>query len=264
MGNPAIYWYPDPAGSLEYLDFGMPLSDLTFLPIRESRSARTAAGAHTRVNIQGRDRIRLTLERFGAIDDRSLVIKLESLRAHLARGGFVGFSRDHAKTWAGFTFDSPNRGQTGQFVDGNVFAAWSASGTVTTNDEIVFASANPERLYETVVVSSLTSDTLLALSSALVYSYATTCSVRWRWFWPIMVMPEDGFTLTHDHELNYTFELILEEDPDTLLLLEQGGALAGTADPEDNGSGQSIVEIIEERKDVINQNLGNHTPGSGR
>ena len=154
MATPRLYYYPDPDGSLETIDFGEGLSDLQELPSADVADAYNGAGVGYRSLLASTLRLRIVLERFGSVGTSSLERKLMSLQAHLAKGGLVGFSRDHAKTWAGKA-QRPTRGDTVIYTNGNGFTAWSSSGNIVQNDEVVLETPHPDAYREVALVGAV-------------------------------------------------------------------------------------------------------------
>lgn len=228
MGTPRIYWYPDPAGSLETLDFGEGLSDLQELPGALVEDAYTGDGYPFRSFLQGNFRIRIILERFGSPGTSSLERKFSSLQAHLDRGGFIGFSRDHAKTWASLAAPGPVRGDTTVYTGtGNGFTAWSSSGTPAEGDELVIESGAPEFQREIAVCAALTVTPAvhLPLSAGCIYTYNQGVIARWRDFYPVLFRPKDQVgrpIVTPDHRRNWTLDLTLEYPLAAVLSLWSG------------------------------------------
>tara|TARA_R110002020_G_scaffold12872_5_gene46773 strand:- start:1240 stop:2025 length:786 start_codon:yes stop_codon:yes gene_type:complete len=248
MGNPAIYFYPDPEGSLEVLDFGEPLSDLQITQLRDVIDGYSRGGSFHRVTGASRLEIRIILENFTSA---SLVRKFETLSAHLERGGAIGFSLDHDKTWAGFvqtSATSPVRGRAALTTSGNAFNPWSTSAALDLGDEVVISSAPVEGLRETNATAGTTPSSAVAvnlgISSPLVYTYkAEPVLVRWRDFYPCLIMPEGSVgspILETNHRISYTLDLTVVEDWGTIAALADGLKLRDT-----NGSPSTGVSLQE-------------------
>ena len=130
-------------------------------------------------------------------------------------GGRVGFSLDHAKSWAAYTTGGLSRGDTIVYTGGNAFRAWSASAVIAASDEIVIESPNPEALREIQSVTALGGGTQITISRGAIYTYSLPKMVRWRDFYPALFLPEDQISkpfLTHDRRLNWTLDITLEVD----------------------------------------------------
>lgn len=228
MGNPTLYWYPDESGSLEKLDFGQGVTDLQELPSADVDDAYSGDGAGYRSHHATTLRFRLILERFGTYGTSSLERKFVSLQAHLFKGGFVGFSRDHAKTWAAKASSYPSRGLSILYCgSGNGFSAWNSSADLAVGDEVVVESVHPDSLREVVVAASGggTPRSQVQLDAPVVYTYAATTIVRWRDFYPVCWLPSDQVgrpIVTSDHRRNWTLDVTLEYLPAGVAALYEG------------------------------------------
>ncbi len=275
MGNPSIYWYPDPLRSLERIDFGESLSDLQITQIRDASDAYSRSGRLYRTLGASRLQIRLILENF---TNEALRRDLESLVAHLKAGGPVGFSLDHDKSWAGF-IDSmarePSRGSTVLKTKGNRFTRWSGSASLGSGEEIVIASAPLEGLKENRALSGALAASATSVnitSDPLIYSYrADTVVVRHRDFYPCLVLPEtsiDDAIVETNHRISYTLDLTLDEDWGTLSAIHTGGYLLRSTDAEAPELGHSLQQIRDESISTMNDAYiaapfdGLRTPGS--
>jgi len=233
MGNPAIYFYPDPEGSLEVLNFGEPLSDLQITQLRDVSDGYSRGGSFHRVSGASRLEIRIILENFTSA---GLVRRFETLSAHLERGGAIGFSLDHDKTWAGYvqtSATSPVRGRAAVTTGGNVFKPWSNSASLDTSDEMVISSAPVEGLRETNALASSVPASGVNVNFGtlvpLVYTYKTEpVLVRWRDFYPCLIMPESSVgnpIIETNHRISYTLDLTVVEDWGTIAALANGAQL---------------------------------------
>ena len=214
--DPAFFYYPSNAGSLEVLDLAEPLSDLQETPIRDVDDAYDGAGNFFRVVHAGRYRVRIVLERFTA---RSLERDLMSMSAHLERGGSVGFSNVRSKTWLALRSPSDTWSRADNYIQhqGNAFTCWYSSADIAALDEIVIESTNPEMYRDFSTVASLTNSRRVALGQVLRYSYSTDPAVpvtaRYRDFWPVLRLPKDQLgkpIVTHDHRIAWTLDVTLE------------------------------------------------------
>jgi len=197
---------------LEVLDFASMFSDLQETDLWRRIDSRGGDGRVQSYFEGGNQRIRLVKERF-----RSNTIErmLRSMSSHLGRGGRVGFSLDHAKSWAAYTTGGLSRGDTIVYTGGNAFRAWSASAVIAASDEIVIESPNPEALREIQSVTALGGGTQITISRGAIYTYSLPKMVRWRDFYPALFLPEDQISkpfLTHDRRLNWTLDITLEVD----------------------------------------------------
>ena len=255
MGNPAIYFYPDPEGSLEVLDFGEPLSDLQITQLRDVADGYSRGGSFTRVSGASRLQVRIILENFTSA---SLVRRFETLSAHLERGGPIGFSLDHARSWAGFiqtSSTSPDRGRAAVTTGGNVFKPWSASASLSTGDEMVVASAPVEGLRETNALTSSVPASGVSVNfgslAPLVYTYrADPVMVRWRDFYPCLIMPEGSVgdpIIETNHRISYTLDLTVVEDWGAISALSSGAQLRNDSG-ERSILGVSLQQAVEEHR----------------
>ena len=275
MGNPTIYWYPDAEGSLEVIDFGEALSDLQITEIRDASDAYSRSGRLYRTLGASRLQIRIILETF---TNEALRRDLESLSSHLKAGHPVGFSLDHAKSWAGFIDSSarePSRGSTVLKTKGNRFTRWSGSAALDSGDEVVIASAPLEGLKENRALSGALAASATSVnitSDPIVYTYrAATPIVRHRDFYPCLVLPDrnvaDAIVETN-HRISYTLDLTLDEDWGTLSALHSGGYLLRSTAAEAPEMGHSLQQIRDESITTVNDAFiaapfdGLRTPGS--
>ncbi len=215
MGSPAIYWYPDAAGYLHTIDFGEGLSDLQETPTAIAEDAYGGDGTPYRHHQMAGLRVRIVLERFGTPGAVSLEREFSSLQAHLDRGGLIGFSADHARTWAGMTVTPPNQGAQLVTTGGNGFSAWSSSGSPVAGDEMVIEQGSPDWLREVVTCDTLAASppTMIPTVDKIRYSYGGPVICRFRDFYPLLFRPKDQLgraIVSHDHRRNYTLDLTLE------------------------------------------------------
>lgn len=259
MGNPAIYYYPDPEGTLEVLDFGEPLSDLQITQVREVADSYSRGGSFYRTTGSSRLQIRIILENFTSA---SLVREFESLSAHLERGGSIGFALDSAKAWAGFVdtaSTTPVRGRANLQTGGNLFNSWSSAAALDLGDEVVVTSSPVEGYRETrtlaVAIGAAGLNANFGVLNTLSYTYQSdVVLIRSRDFYPAMTMPASSVgvpILETNHRISYTLDLTLEEDWGTLV------ALAQTSVPlrDTSGlpsSGASLAQALEDYRASLN------------
>ena len=254
MGSPTFYYYPDgAAGTLEVVSLGpLRLSDLIVGTVRDTIDGYSRTGSLYRDSGGSRQRVRIVVERFR---DLSLQRKIESMSAHLERGGAVGFCVDADKLWGSFATPAraPNRGAVALQTTGNVWSAWSA-GALDTLDELCINSAPPEstRDYQQLMGTLSSTDTLVSFDAGLTYtSTVSPVLVRYRDFWPSLKMPGGGVDrlgdrpiLSNFRRLGYTLDLTLEEDWGGLIgWAETVGAAPSTTlrSPSFYGSGDSVA-----------------------
>lgn len=215
MGNATLWWYPTDANDVESIDLGEGLSDLQVEPVMVGPQSRSVAGRNRTTTWSAFHQVRLVLERFTAV---ATVRALLSLEAHLKRGGLVEIAADSAKAWGAFVSSPHLRGDTVLATSGSPFA--STTGAVVATDEIWVRTFAPEFSRELNTVSSITNDEI-TLSAGLIEDHKQSpIFVHHRDFWPAMQLARSARgrpLLTHDHRLNYTLDLLLEESPETLL-----------------------------------------------
>lgn len=213
MADPRFYYYPESGGTLETIDLAGPLSDLQETELRDVEDAYDGERVLYRQVLGGGYRVRIVLERFTS---QALERKLKTMSAHLERGGYIGFSRDHAKTWAGFGASGYTyRGRSIFYSTVNQFGAWNGSATFASGDECTIESGNPEMYREYNTVSSINASNQVTLGNALVYTYSNPVLLRWRDFYPALRLPADKVgkaLVTHDHRISWTLDVELEWD----------------------------------------------------
>lgn len=216
MGSPTFYWYPDAAGSLQRTTLSGPLSDLHESITRERAVSRAGDGSAYTVAWSSRTTVRIVRERGVSAAN---VREIRAMEDHLLRGGRVGFSRDHAKTWAGYCAGPTVRGASYYPTMGNAFAAWASAGTLASGDEVVAESAQPEAIHEISVASSINSSGDVLTSGTILYTRTAPTMVRWRDFYPALRMADDQVgrpILTTEHRIAWTLDVTLEVCPEIL------------------------------------------------
>lgn len=227
MGNPAFYLYPEEAGPLKVVDFGQSISDCYLVPTRRRTDAIGGDGVARSMLGAGGGKVTIRRERSSL---RATERAWRNVEDHLLRGGRVGFSSDHAKTWAGFLNAFPTQGDTLLYTGGNVFTSWSASAALVSGDELVIESPNPEMKREVTTFSSINSSYQVTIGSALWFTYAAGALVRWRSFWPALYLAQDQLNksiVTSDHGINYTLQVELTVDPAIYAPAQLGGVAGG-------------------------------------
>jgi hypothetical protein len=231
MATPHIYYYPNNS-NLEVIDLGEELSDLTETPGAEVEDAVTVDGLFSRNLIRRTYKVRLYLERFGAIGGSSLERKLQTLESHLMAGGVIGFSRDETKAFCSLSQGGFNRGQTIFYGGSSPFSAWYSGAAPSVSDEIVIESmgAGAHREFNTV---SAFSGGQVTLGISAVYSHPGHPLCRFRDFYPVLYLAKEDIrpTCIHDHRRNYTWEVTLTYSPAAVInLLDQRARLADLLD----------------------------------
>ena len=258
MGNPAIYYYPDPEGSLEVLDFGEPLSDLQITQVREVADSYSRGGSFYRTTGASRLQIRIILENFTSAP---LVRQFESLSAHLERGGAIGFALDPDKAWGSFNsavYTTPIRGIKSLYTTGQEWSAWSSSASMATNDVVSISEPPPAGSRELCQLSGPVAsggNTVSFTGEPLRYGYESdVVLVRSRDFYPAMTMPASSVgvpILETNHRISYTLDLTLEEDWGTLVALAQTSAQLRDASGLPS-SGVSLAQALEDYRASLN------------
>lgn len=222
--DPRFYYYPAPGGSLTTLDLAEQLAALDEIP-GMMRADAYAGGVNYASVLQESFRVRVVLQLVpqtttaGAATERAL----QTLANHLLRGGYVGFSRNHGKTWCSAQGTGAwDRSASSIACGGNGFSAWSASGALASGDEVVIESSahGPYREYHTTSGSVSATASSVGLAETTEYTYpwvmgGTPAIVRYRHFWPALWLPEDqigrpivttsrGITWTLDATLAYS------------------------------------------------------------
>ena len=248
MGYPTFIWYPD-GGSIyssrEDTAFAEEISDLQINPARSRVMSTSAGGRHSSTVLSAAmQTVRIVVENFtGDAPVRSLL----AMEAHLEKGGAVGFTRDPAKSWAGYATGSLARGDTALATTGDV---WFYAGTavLAAGDVVCVEGSGPEGNREYTVVQSV-SGTTVNVSPALKYTYSDSdVMIRWMDYYPVLVSPPfDRTIMTHDRRLNWTFDVLLETDPDVAAILNDyesgGGVLRGPT----VGVGSLTLDDLQDR-----------------
>jgi hypothetical protein len=213
MGNAALYYYPDSRGTLETIDLGGPLSELTEIPLREIGQGVSLLGHPSTYVYSGGFRVRVSVANVPTLSSagETLHRKLMTLSAHLERGGYVGLAADSATAWAGTIKKGLRRGDT------NINAGlnrWYTSGTLAAGDEVVIESANPEMLREFNTVSSYSGVSgAMILSEGAAYTYTGAPWIRHRNFYPALYWPADARSapiIKSERRMHFTLEMELE------------------------------------------------------
>lgn len=213
MGSATFYVYFEPDGPLEALACAPALSALEEMVGAVSAVSEAMDGTATTTYTRPTLKLRIEVERFGSVGADATEAALHALQNHLDRGGLVGFSKDHAKAFCGVIPSGLVQGSTVLRTRGNGFSAWSASGAVAANDQIVVESSTPTWRREILSVASV-SGSVVTASTGLRYAHVdTSCIVRWRDFYPVLFRPESERgreMVTTDKRRNYTLDVTLE------------------------------------------------------
>lgn len=213
MGSPTVYVYWEADGPLSVLTLATALSDLNETVGAKSTVAEALDGSPYTTYDRPTLRVRIEIERFGSPGANAVERALMALQNHLDRGGLIGFAKDHAKAFCGVIPAGLVGGSTVLRTRGNGFSAWSASGAVAADDEVVIESSTPTWRREISSVASVSGNTV-TLSEATRYSHPdTSCIVRHRDFYPVLFRPESERgrpIVTSDRRRNYTLDMELE------------------------------------------------------
>ena len=229
MGNSTIWYYPDPSGGLEEIDFGdEDISGLIEIPVRDVRDSHSIGGAFHRTVLGGGLKVRIVCERFSGLTDagKALARNLHSLETHLQRGGLMVFSADRDKAWMGVMEGTllPQRGDsTLTTFGGNLLSVFTRTGvaaSLAAGDELVLETFNPTMNREHLLTTSesggvITLDTSDGAEVRYDYTSDQSAIVRERNFYPALRLPADQVgrsMLITDHRHTYTFDVTMEMD----------------------------------------------------
>lgn len=225
MANPHFYWYDEPGKGLTALDTGRPLARLEEIPLYTVQDGKNGYGSAYRVAVTGGMRVRLVFQNVALTSSAGNVLEnaLRTLWGHLQRGGRCGFSRDHAKTFAGFSTSTSTRGASYARCGTNAFSAYSTSGALASGDPIVLETGNPDQRREYHNFSSAVG-TQFNLSGTTIYNDLGSYMLRYKWFWPALYLPEDLVNqnpFSDQYRIHFTFDCTLEVDPLVYLLTNE-------------------------------------------
>jgi len=275
MANPSFWYFAGGSYTDEVteIQFGGPLSELSWVPIRDRRSGWTLAGSMRSVVNTGRLRVTISLGPFNDSGSMQyLAHQLESMSAHLERGEPVSFAADRNKAFAAGLSLGVNPGDTSLIHTDNLFEEYGGSIALAANDILCIESPNPEHKREYCRVDdplALTANSL-TLADAIRYEYnELPVMVRHRDFFPVLYMPEQELgksIVTWDHRLTFSLDVTLETSPDDLAALgwdpydldaatKIGAPPAGLIDS-GAGKGYSLQESIRRSR-----SMGHHGPG---
>lgn len=229
MGNSTAWYYPDPSGSLEEIDFGNDsISSVIEMPTRDVRDSHSIGGAFHRTVLGGGLRVRLVCERFSGLTTagKTLQRQLASLEAHLHRGGLMVFAADRDNAWLG-VMDGwllPQRGDsTLTTFGGNLLSIFTGTGTaaaLAAGDELILESTNPGMNREWLLTASesagvITLDTSDGQAVRYDYQGQDVAIVRERNFYPTLRLPSDQVgrvLLVTDNRHTWTWDVTMELD----------------------------------------------------
>ncbi|MEO1715754.1 MAG: hypothetical protein AAFR76_01470 [Planctomycetota bacterium] len=215
VNHPAFFYYPDPRGTLEVIDFGEGASDLQEVPGAVVNDAQGGDGSFYRQYLTPTYAVRIVLERFGPAAQNALERDLQSLQEHLHRGGRVGFCRNRSKAFASLTNLSYDRGDAQMLTAGNALAAWSDTAdasALAVGDEVVFEQPPPVTQREVCALLSTSGNAFsLQSGSVLRYTYDQPMIARYRDCWVELFMTKEQIKpiVNHDHRKNFTLDVTL-------------------------------------------------------
>lgn len=249
----AIWWYPDPLGTVEELNLKVPLTERggPHMVVRSS-SADSFTGGRS-LNVTGaREKIRIQLLNF---TDRTVRTRCVSMINHLQHGGTIGLVEDTSRAWAAFARQAPARGATTVFTETNLLGNLSSSADPG-GSEVYLHGPQPRMRYEMQAATSWdSSDGRLIISPGLQWDWTNEAwiLVREAGTYPAMRLPREdlnGEFLTHDRENNFSLDLPLETAPQSLQ------AWADQYDVQLTGDEAGGVSLGELNDSVINSDAG--------
>lgn len=253
MGSPTIYYYPDKSGTLETIDL-VDVSDIEVSIERFRSDSERVTGGLVVTDYGMRHVVRVVRARFEGTTQagEDLRDELQTLEGHLQRGGFCGFAFDADKAWAGFLKQRKKRGDTALLTHGNVF--YNTSAALATDDRVTIQSANPEGIVERARLVSVSGDSVTLQAGLKNKLENLPVLVRHRDFYPVMRMSSRSVNtpiITTDRRANYTLDLQLVEDVDSLFKFAgYGGTLTGTTDTA-GARAKSIDQVIGQFREFI-------------
>lgn len=221
MATPKLYYYPNGGRSLEVVDLGEEVTDLTAVPAIRREDAIALDGSMSTAVLGPLWEVRVTLERFGSPGASSLERQLQALANHLRRGGLCGVALDSGKAWCGSQRGATGRGYSYVATGGNAFAPWNSGAALVSGDEVAVEGAPPDFSHEVHGVSSMTGTRQVNLSESIIFDRVGGWT-RHRDFWPVCYMSAENAAkdpITHDHRRNYTLDLRLVFSPAMLATL---------------------------------------------
>lgn len=216
--QPRFNWYPQ-SGDLETLDLNEALTEFDAQQVYISDAAQSASHSVYRTAFSTAWQVRIVLERFHDTDG-SREAKIRALLDHLERGGWVAFSTDHSRSWATRADAAPQRLDTTTATEGNRFAVFG-SGTPlpSIGDHLIIQSPMPGGRIEQVRVQSYNAGTetvTYATGGKPVYDHTGDTLIRWRGFFPRLVLPPGATTvgaLSAEYQYAWTLDLTLQTTP---------------------------------------------------
>lgn len=219
--DPRFYIYPDDAGTeLRTLAMNEPCTVLDVQPVVAADSAAALGRQVYRTAYAHCFAVRIVFERFHDEADGERERKLRLMLSHLARGGWVAFSHDHARTWATRCTTAPGNGDLSLATAGQLFSGLSGSAAIGQYDHLIVQSPATYAKWEKVEVSTFTLGTgAITLSAANVIGldHFDDTLVRWEGFFPRLVLPpgaDVSRALVDEYRNTWTLDLTLWTQPD--------------------------------------------------
>lgn len=229
MSLPRIYLYPSASGPLRMIEFDRGISRIDVVPNPQSEDVYTGDQQPVRAFHGMRYNVFIGVEKFIG-GDQSFERNIHRIEAHLAAGGVIGFSYDHAKTWASMLTGLPAVSAVGStpivhHAGGNAFAAWNTSAALTVNDEVVLEGDYQSNYGKEETRLDAWQSHQSTLEDPVWYDYPTVPLLRYRWFFPVLYQPQGASTalVTTDYRLTYNFGLQLEYSPSAAMALFGAG-----------------------------------------
>jgi hypothetical protein len=254
VANPYFYLYYTDDGPLTAHDFGRNISDCYPLPTRARADSYGGTGIVS--SVLGPAAMRVVIRR-DRTSDASLVRMWRNVEDHLLAGGRVGFSWNHAKTWAGWISGTwPEQGDTLLYTGGNAFSVWSASAALAAGDEIVIEQGNPAGRREVTTYSAINASNQMTIETAMRNTFDDQRPmVRYAGFFPALFLPQDQLNrlrISSDRGITWELDLELEvdqgifsavpEDPSTIIGRGDVGLRGTTVIP--GSAGMSLGALI--------------------
>ena len=233
MGSPTIYLYPAESGPLRTITFDRGISRFDVTPNPQSEDVYGGDQLPSRAFFGMRYNVFISVEKYVG-GDQALERAIHRIEAHLAAGGVIGFSLDHAKTWAAQLTGLPAVSATGSHPivhhgGGNGFLAWSSAAALAADDEVVLEGDYQSAYSREETRLDAWASHQSTLEDPVWYEYPTMPLLRYRWFLPVLYQPQGASTalVTTDYRLNYGFGLQLEYCPSAVFALFSAGGYRG-------------------------------------